>query len=413
MENLIPPTEQISPEEQLVIMRRTGEAALATSRQWKRPIAASSVDNQTHNVIMTATNYDPAHFNHAEERLLSQLDEYEDVSFFVTKEPCTYRQVDGHIPCAEQIIRSEKVSSVYILDNDPNARINGRGVQKLERHGISVNVVNDVELRRQQQNEWTLREEPTPKEAWGDVYHSPKGEQKAIIRHEVLPRMLNTHERRGGAIDHFIDVGAADGELTQALMSAYGRPIQQVTAIEPNASKEGPLRAIADNIMTDNFDTWHENNHDVKADFILASHVAYYFDNPVEGVRKMASHLNANGTLGVVLADWRSGRTQLLRQADVLDLSEDIYDSGFPRQINAHHLAGSLQNEFHVSNPVHVSVPVIFQSEGEAFDRLGATLRAEDVRPEVAREVIRKSFHIQDDGRVIWGRDCIYFTLHR
>lgn len=413
MENLRPPTEQIPPEKQLEIMRRTGEVALATSREWKRPIAASSVDNRTHNVIMTASNYDPVHFNHAEERLLARLDEHEDVSFFVTKEPCTYRQVDGHTPCAEQIIQSERVSSVYILDNDPNVRINGQGVRKLERHGISVSVVNDIDLRRQQQNEWTLRERPVAREAWGDTYHSPKGEQKAVIRNEILPGMLNTHEQRGGVINHFMDVGAADGELTQALISAYGRQIQQVTAIEPNASKEGSLRTIANDIITSDFDSWHEGNHDIKADFILASHVAYYFDNPVEGVRKIASHLSVDGTLGVILADWRSGRTQLLHQANVLDLSQNTYDNGFPRQINAHRLASSLRNEFNVSNLAHVSVPVIFQSEGEALDRLGSTLQVEDVHPEAAKEVIRKSFHLRDDGRAIWNRDCVYFTLHR
>lgn len=225
--------------------------------------------------------------------------------------------------------------------------------------------------------------------------------------------MIAQHEKQGGKTNHIVDIGAADGELTRNILSLCSDKVRYVTTIEPSIQRAAILRDIAHTIEHDGFDMWHMNNRDTKADFILASHVAYYFDNPTDAVKRMASHLNPDGTLGIILADWRSGKTELFNSANTQDLSYRVYDDAFPRQINGDALAAELSSnsEFEVSQPIRVPVPMRFKSEEEAHDRLRFMLAKSRLTEQEIRQSIQKSTHPQVDGSVLWGRDCMYFTL--
>ena len=59
-----------------------------------------------------------------------------DTTLFVTMEPCTYRNIE-ELPCAVQIV-DNGIKNVFIGMDDPNKRINGRGVSYLMQNGILV-----------------------------------------------------------------------------------------------------------------------------------------------------------------------------------------------------------------------------------------------------------------------------------
>lgn len=149
----------IPVERQLELMRLTGAAALATPQVWQRPIAATAIDSNTHEIVMTATNYDPGGFTHAEEHILKHTPDSQKLSLFVTKEPCTHRDIEGRTPCAEHIVKSERVKSVFILEKDPNMQIYGKGIDYLLEHDIEVSVVDDEHLIDMQRDEWIIREQ--------------------------------------------------------------------------------------------------------------------------------------------------------------------------------------------------------------------------------------------------------------
>lgn len=76
--------------------------------------------------------------NHAEAMALAQLpNEDEELSMFVTLEPCSF---EGRTPsCAKTIIK-KKVKKVYVGIIDPHPKNQGAGIRLLKEAGIQVEV---------------------------------------------------------------------------------------------------------------------------------------------------------------------------------------------------------------------------------------------------------------------------------
>ncbi|MCH4888106.1 bifunctional diaminohydroxyphosphoribosylaminopyrimidine deaminase/5-amino-6-(5-phosphoribosylamino)uracil reductase RibD [Acidaminobacter sp. JC074] len=75
--------------------------------------------------------------NHAEVNAIGQMKDLEDVSLYVTLEPCCHYGKTP--PCTELIIRSG-IKHVVVATLDPNPLVAGKGVQILRDHGIEVEV---------------------------------------------------------------------------------------------------------------------------------------------------------------------------------------------------------------------------------------------------------------------------------
>lgn len=86
-------------------------------------------------VIATGYTREPGG-NHAEADALSKVSGLlEDVSAFVTLEPCSFH---GLTPsCAKSLI-NRKINAVYIALIDPDPRNSGRGIALLEEAGIAI-----------------------------------------------------------------------------------------------------------------------------------------------------------------------------------------------------------------------------------------------------------------------------------
>jgi pyrimidine deaminase RibD-like protein len=171
---------RMSDERAAELMQLTARLALRTPASWRHPIAASLAHSVTGELIASATNHDPQTYRHAEETLLPLLSETEgSKTLFVTKEPCTVRDVPGHAPCAERIVETD-IQTVYVLDRDPNPRINGRGIDFLLRHSIDIRFMDDEILSNQQAEEWAMREAAASHTGlvFHDTYRSPKATKK-------------------------------------------------------------------------------------------------------------------------------------------------------------------------------------------------------------------------------------------
>ena len=78
----------------------------------------------------------PPYQPHAEPMALNQLDGFlDDVTAFVTLEPCAFHQRTPS--CAKEMI-ARRVGAVYVALIDPHPRNQGRGIQMLRDAGIRV-----------------------------------------------------------------------------------------------------------------------------------------------------------------------------------------------------------------------------------------------------------------------------------
>lgn len=75
---------------------------------------------------------------HAEKELFSQYEgAMEDATLYVTLEPCSH--FGRTPPCADEII-ARKIKRVVIATEDPNPKVNGKGIQGLKDAGVDVSV---------------------------------------------------------------------------------------------------------------------------------------------------------------------------------------------------------------------------------------------------------------------------------
>jgi len=99
------------------------------------PVGCALVrDGQVVAVGFTQPPYQP----HAEPMALSQLSgPLEDVTAFVTLEPCSFHQRTPS--CAKELI-ARRIGAVYVALLDPHPRNQGRGIEMLREAGIPVEV---------------------------------------------------------------------------------------------------------------------------------------------------------------------------------------------------------------------------------------------------------------------------------
>ncbi len=73
-------------------------------------------------------------------------------SLYVTLEPCSH--FGKTPPCVDEIIK-HKIKKVYIGSIDPSYKVKGKGIKKLKRAGIEVNLApDDLKRRIEQLNPW-------------------------------------------------------------------------------------------------------------------------------------------------------------------------------------------------------------------------------------------------------------------
>ena len=76
--------------------------------------------------------------HHAEAMALAQIDgDLEDVTAFVTLEPCSFQ---GRTPSCAKALVERKIGQVYVALIDPHPRNQGKGIAILEDAGIDVTV---------------------------------------------------------------------------------------------------------------------------------------------------------------------------------------------------------------------------------------------------------------------------------
>jgi diaminohydroxyphosphoribosylaminopyrimidine deaminase/5-amino-6-(5-phosphoribosylamino)uracil reductase len=73
---------------------------------------------------------------HAEQIALEQVKE-EGATLYVTLEPCLHY---GKTPPCTDLILEKKVKRVVVAIIDPNPKVNGKGIKKLKKHGVQVEV---------------------------------------------------------------------------------------------------------------------------------------------------------------------------------------------------------------------------------------------------------------------------------
>jgi len=78
--------------------------------------------------------------NHAEVNAISSVENQELLKtsrMYVTLEPCSHH---GKTPPCANLILNSNIPKVYIGIKDPNPKVSGNGIKKLEKHGIKVKV---------------------------------------------------------------------------------------------------------------------------------------------------------------------------------------------------------------------------------------------------------------------------------
>ncbi|MBL4941861.1 MAG: hypothetical protein JKY81_09380 [Colwellia sp.] len=130
----------------LHLMEKTVEIASKSTHEDSRMhpyVGAILVDNDFEVILTTYRGGDEGNGEHAEYRLLTQLEDIKKerndlnlstCTLFVSLEPCTARG-KGKVPCAERVIASG-IGKVVVGMLDPDINIRSRGVQKLRAAGI-------------------------------------------------------------------------------------------------------------------------------------------------------------------------------------------------------------------------------------------------------------------------------------
>lgn len=89
-------------------------------------------------VVVAVGHTQPPYHPHAEPMALSQLTgDLQDVTAYVTLEPCSFHQRTPS--CAKELI-ARRIGAVYVAMLDPHPRNQGRGVEMLREAGIAVEV---------------------------------------------------------------------------------------------------------------------------------------------------------------------------------------------------------------------------------------------------------------------------------
>lgn len=105
------------------------------ARVWSAPNPAVGCVLVKDDHLLAAGFTHPTGQQHAEIHALSQTDNAKDATAYVTLEPCAHTGHTG--PCADALI-SAGISRVVIACIDPDPRVAGKGVARLEAAGIEV-----------------------------------------------------------------------------------------------------------------------------------------------------------------------------------------------------------------------------------------------------------------------------------
>lgn len=123
-------------------MPRSDEAWMAEAikvgrkaRVWSSPNPAVGCVLVQHDQLLASGFTHPTGQQHAEVHALSQTDDAKGSTAYVTLEPCAHTGHTG--PCVEALISAE-VSRVVVACLDPDPRVAGKGVARLEAAGIEV-----------------------------------------------------------------------------------------------------------------------------------------------------------------------------------------------------------------------------------------------------------------------------------
>lgn len=135
-----------------------------------------------------------------------------------------------------------------------------------------------------------------------------RGNEKDIICSNILPGVVNKHLQLGGLSGTILDIGAGDGFITERLknlLTQLNGVVPQSHAIEPNPLYTRQLQRSSEAVFVGDWESWHASNPEQKIDFVLSSHSLYFQQNPLDAIEEMSSHLNSNGSLCVIVEDWK------------------------------------------------------------------------------------------------------------
>ena len=105
------------------------------ARVWSAPNPAVGCVLTKNDQLLASGFTHPTGQQHAEVHALSQTDDAKGATAYVTLEPCAHTGHTG--PCVEALINAE-VSRVVIACRDPDPRVAGKGLARLETAGIEV-----------------------------------------------------------------------------------------------------------------------------------------------------------------------------------------------------------------------------------------------------------------------------------
>jgi len=105
------------------------------ARVWSAPNPAVGCVLTKNDQLLASGFTHPTGQQHAEVHALSQTDDSKGATAYVTLEPCAHTGHTG--PCVEALINAE-VSRVVIACRDPDPRVAGKGLARLEAAGIEV-----------------------------------------------------------------------------------------------------------------------------------------------------------------------------------------------------------------------------------------------------------------------------------
>ena len=105
------------------------------ARVWSAPNPAVGCVLTKNDQLLASGFTHPTGQQHAEVHALSQTDDAKGATAYVTLEPCAHTGHTG--PCVEALINAE-VSRVVIACADPDPRVAGKGLARLEAAGIEV-----------------------------------------------------------------------------------------------------------------------------------------------------------------------------------------------------------------------------------------------------------------------------------
>jgi diaminohydroxyphosphoribosylaminopyrimidine deaminase/5-amino-6-(5-phosphoribosylamino)uracil reductase len=199
---------------------------------------------------------------HAEVLVLGEAgDRARGATLYVTLEPCCHKGKRTP-PCVDSIIRSG-VRKLFVAVHDPNPKVSGRGVKRLEKAGVEVNVgVLDKEARKLNEayTKYITRNRPfviikTAMTLDGKIA-TPTGESKWITG-EKARRLVHRLRSESDAILTAVGTVKADDPELTARIRGGRTPVRIV--IDPELSVPDGSRVLSSPPET--FIVTRKNNH--------------------------------------------------------------------------------------------------------------------------------------------------------